>query len=214
MCNRLSSMKIAKRARVAWLAVSLLSSGAALHAEVDTTPGPADPATGIQPADDGIRGGGRTAPMSEENFVKAVAQTVLAESELSRIALDRTRNLRVNLLAERTLKDQEKINRSLKEAAGKQRVAVPERLDVDHQAMVSTLRLQPTEKFDATYIAQIRETRGKAKMLFAQAKNSDSLSGPLRQFASASLEVLESNEQQLLGLAAPEKSKGVDTAAY
>lgn len=192
-----------------WARIGLCSAAtlvaALAHAQSETTPAPAEPAAGIQVPDDAMRNDGRMKPLTEEGFVKAAAQAALAETEVSRVALDRSRNLRVNLLADRVVKDQNQVSRALREAAGKQRVAVPDKLDVEHQAVVSTLRLQARDKFDAAYVAQMRESRNKTTALLEQAKNSASLSAPLREFADKSLELLQGSQDQLQR-AAPAKS--------
>lgn len=168
-----------------------------VQAQSETTPAPAEPAAGIQPPDDALRNGGRTAPMTEQGFVKAAALAALTETELSRLALERSNNLRVNVLAGRIVKDQHQIVLDLRSLASKQGMDVPERLDVEHQALVSTLRLQSSEKFDAAYVAQVQQVRNKNTALLEQARNSASLSDPLRKFAEQSLQILRSSQDQL-----------------
>jgi putative membrane protein len=192
----ISRMPVAARAAIYGMAVLLATP---VLAQSEMTPAPAEPAAGLQPTDDGVRGRDEV-PMTDQDFVKAAAQSAMMEVALSQVAQERTRNLRVSVLAQRTLEDQQRIGTALKAAAGKQKVALPDKLDVDHQATVSTLKLKQDGQFDTTYATQIRNNRNRTKALFEQAKTSTTIATPLREFAESSLQILESSRQQLMSV--------------
>ncbi len=143
--------------------------------------------------------------MSDESFGHAAALGNLGEAELSRIALERSRNLRVKLLADRVLKDRATIDTTLQAVAKKKNVTLPHKLDLEQQSAVSALKLQTQENFDTAYVMQMRESNVKAIALFEQAKNNMSLSREMREMAGSSLKILLASQQQTLIIPVPVK---------
>jgi putative membrane protein len=173
------------------------------------TPTPAEPASGIdvpdkEPAKE-TTGAKSSAVMSDESFSRAAALVNLGELELSRVALQRSRNLRIKLLADRVMKDRGAIDSTLQAIAKKKNVKLPDKLGLDQQAAVSALKLQPAENFDTAYVMQMREDNVKAIALFEQAKNSAALSPELREMAGSSLKILLASQQQTLTIEVPVK---------
>lgn len=176
-----------------------------------TTPVPAEPASGIAIPDQesGAMKEGAVIndnpAMSDESFSHAAALGNLGELELSRIALERSRNLRVKLLADRVLKDRETIDTTLQAVARKKNVKLPDKLNLEQQSAVSALKLQTEENFDTAYVMQMRESNVKAIALFEQAKNNISLSREMREMAGSSLKLLLASQQQTLIIPVPVK---------
>jgi putative membrane protein len=182
--------------------------GSMAFAAPQNTPAPAEPAANTS-IPDSIRTGPTTdanvvnTPMSDESFTKAAALGNLAEVELSKIALERSRNLRVKLLADKIVEDRSSIGAQLQVVARKHNVKLPEKLGMEQQAAVSALKLQPVENFDTAYVMQVREDNVKAIALFEQAKNNAALSQELRELAGAGLKILLSSQQQTLTIEVP-----------
>jgi putative membrane protein len=170
------------------------------------TPAPAEPAAGIEIPDRGTESTKGGVTMSDESFSREAALVNLGELELSRVALERSRNLRVKLLADRVLTDRTSIDTTLQAIAKRKKVKLPERLGLEQQAAVSALKLQPKENFDTAYVMQMREDNVKAIALFEQAKSNAALSPEVREMAGASLKILLASQQHTLSIEVPVKS--------
>jgi putative membrane protein len=144
--------------------------------------------------------------MSDESFSKAAALSNLGELELSRIALERSRNLRVKLLADRVLRDRSSMEATLETVAKKKNMKLPAKLGLEQQAVVSALKLQSNENFDTAYVMQMREENVKAIALFEQARSNPALSHEMRELAGAGLKILLAGQQQTLTIEVPVKA--------
>lgn len=170
-----------------------------------TTPAPVDPAAKRSISDTIVESGNRAVALNDETFGRAAALSNLSESELSRIALEQTRNLRVKLLANQMLKDRTSIEMALQEVARKKKLELPDRLRVEQQAAVSELKLKPREQFDTAYVLQMREKNVRAIALFEQARSSEALSREMRDLAGMGLKILLASQQKTLAVEVPVK---------
>lgn len=169
------------------------------------TPIPAKPASGIDVPDKETGDTKSDAVMSDESFSRAAALVNLGELELSRVALQRSRNLRIKLLADRVIQDRGSIGSTLQTIAKKKNVKLPDKLGLEQQTAVSALKLQPAENFDTAYVMQMREDNVKAIALFERAKNNAALSPEVREMAGSSLKILLASQQQTLTIEVPVK---------
>jgi predicted outer membrane protein len=185
----------------------LITSAAALAVTPNetTTPAPAEPASGISIPDQKTPGADRSATLNDESFGKAAKLNTLGEAELARVAQERSRNLRVKLLADTVLEDRASIDAELEKIARSKKMNLPEKLGVEQQAALSSLKLQSEEKFDTAYVMQMREENVKAIALFQEARSSAALSHEMREFASMGLKILLANQQKTLSIEVPVK---------
>jgi predicted outer membrane protein len=170
------------------------------------TSGPVEPTLRMSIAGKGVVETGSDVAMSDESFSKTAALGNLDELELSRVAQERSRNLRVKLLADRVLKDRSSISARLAATARKKNVKLPGGLGLEQQAVVSKLKLQPDATFDTAYVMRMREENVKAIALFERAKSNPALSHEMRAVAGEGLKILLGSQQQTLAIEVPVKT--------
>lgn len=151
--------------------------------------------------------------MSDESFGKAAALSNLGQLESSHVVQERSRNLRVKLLADRIQKDRSSLRIALETVARKKKVQLPTKLGLEQQAVVSALKLESDDSFDTAYVMQMREENVKAIALFEQAKSSETLSPEMRELAGAGLKILLASQQQTLTIEVPVKAVKVINSA-
>jgi predicted outer membrane protein len=167
---------------------------------------PVEPTLRMSIAGKGVVEANSGVTMSDESFSKRAALGNLDELELSRVARERSRNLRVKLLADRVLKDRSSISATLAATARKKNVKLPGKLGLEQEALVSKLKLQPDANFDTAYVMRMREENVKAITLFEQARNNPALSHEMRAVAGEGLKILLGSQQQTLAIEVPVKT--------
>ena len=193
----------------AGIAAGALLTCAVAIAVPPSTPAPVDPAAGASISDTLVEGTNRTVPLNDESFSRAATLSNLGEAELSRVALERSRNLRVKMLADQVLKDRSSIEAALQAVAKKRKFELPDRLRVEQQAALSELKLKPKDQFDTAYVVQMREENVKAIALFEQARSSEALSNEMREVAGMGLKILLASQQRTLTIELPVKAAKV-----
>jgi putative membrane protein len=134
-------------------------------------------------------------------FVKKAVLDGLAEVELGRIALLKSRDAKVREFAERMVKDHGRTNEELAALARRKGLSVPMALDPEHRSAIQSLNTRSGAAFDAAYSARTANDHSKAIALFQGA-----ITGPdqdLATFAKEMLPTLEQHKELAEGLITP-----------
>jgi putative membrane protein len=126
-------------------------------------------------------------------FVSKAAQSGMAEVALGKLALDRSKDMRVQQFAERMVADHTKANAELAEIAKTKGIDVPTKLDATHEALVKTMEAKQGTDFDSAYSQHMNMDHSKAVALFeSEAKAPDE---DLAGFASKTLPTLQEHKE-------------------
>ena len=165
--------------------------------EAPTTQG-TDPASGSTPSPhqqqvtDSSRAGQAVTPKS---FVSQAAVIGKAEIELGQIALKNSQDKNVRTYAERMIKDHGAADKKLKAIAAKESLQLPQSLDPEHESLKMKLQGMTGPQFDGEYVKAMANGHDKAVALFEAASQQPQMSDELKQFAAATLPVLEQHKE-------------------
>lgn len=135
-----------------------------------------------QPAD-------RPAPMTDEEFVKAVALGGKTEVELGNLAMQKGASPAVKELGQRLARDHERLNQQLQDIAARLRLQWPQSLDDKHQRIVERFSKMKDGQFDQAFLKdQVDDHEKDVKLFEAKAKNAQDPT--LREFATQALPTL------------------------
>jgi len=109
---------------------------------------------------------------SPKAFVEKAAQDGMTEVELGKVALEKSQNPEVRNFAQRMVTDHGKANSELASLAKQKGIDAPKKLDVEHQAMVKSLKAKDGASFDSEYSHHMNMDHSKAISLFEAASNS------------------------------------------
>jgi putative membrane protein len=138
-------------------------------------------------------------------FVAKAAQSGMAEVELGRLALLKSRDTAVREYAQRMVTDHSKANAELATIAKTKGLEPPKDLDAEHQAQFKALRAKEGAEFDKAYSEHMNMDHSKAVSLFESAsKSSDA---DLAGFAKKTLPTLKEHKQLAQKLPAAPKEK-------
>lgn len=138
-------------------------------------------------------------------FVEKAATSGMAEVELGRLALMKSRDENVREFAQRMVTDHTKANQELAAIAKTKGIEPPKSLDPEHQSHLKMLRDKNGEAFDAAYSEHMNMDHSKAIALFEGA--SKSTDGDLAGFAQKTLPTLKEHKQMAEKLPADGKKK-------
>ena len=134
------------------------------------------------------------APVPEPKvFVEKAAMSGLAEVELGRLALMKSRDENVREFAQRMVTDHTKANQELTTIASSKGIAPPKSLDSEHQSHLKMLRDKSGEDFDRAYSEHMKMDHSKAISLFEGASRSEDPA--LAGFAKKTLPTLKEHKQ-------------------
>ena len=131
-------------------------------------------------------------------FVQAQAMSDMYEIAAGKIALSRAESARTKGFAQMMITDHTRASVTLKDAvnASGQSLALPERLDSEHQAKIDILESLNGADFEREYLGQQMAAHGKAMtMLRTYVDNGDL--AELRQFAQATIPVVQKHHDWL-----------------
>ncbi len=94
-----------------------------------------------------------TVSSMDKMFIMAAAQGNMAEVMTSQLALKKSRNKNVQMIAEMLIKDHSKAQQDLKPVAQSARVMMPKRPNAEQRAMYAMLRRKSGAAFDKAYMA-------------------------------------------------------------
>ncbi len=143
-----------------------------------------------------------TAPMQVTDpaqFAAMAASSNQFEIASSTLAVERSTNQDVVAFAEQMIADHTNAAQQMMPAAEEEGITPPTDMEDRHQQMVDELEGLEGEEFDAAYIAAQVQAHDEAVALF-QSYSSEGPDGPLKEFATATLPVLEQHQEHVHGL--------------
>lgn len=150
----------------------------------------------------------KMAALTDQTFVTKAANASMAEVELSKVALQKSKDDEVRSFAQQMVRDHEKANMELKSVADKKNLMVPKSLDAKHQEKLDKLKAQPAGmEFDTTYSMDMQKGHDDAVALFTAASKSDGLSPEIKGFASKTLPTLQTHHHMAANLPADGKTR-------
>jgi len=93
-----------------------------------------------------------TKPFTDADFVKAAASGGMMEVELGKVVAAKAKNADVKAFAERMVKDHSAANEKLKTAAKAAGLAVPDKLNDEHQKTLDKFKDYKGTDFDKDYV--------------------------------------------------------------
>jgi putative membrane protein len=182
-----------KEAEVTRLSISTLLAVGVLAPAFGQTPNPApgNPA-GMPPqtreAAPGVPAA-RETNQADRTFVREGAIGGLAEVELGKLAEQQASNRSVKEFAQRMIRDHGAANEKLAAAAKADRIALPDNLDQEHQALRTRLGQSRGTQFDQAYLqAQVIDHQKTAQLLQYEVGSGEN--AELKQLASDLLPVV------------------------
>ena len=115
-------------------------------------------------------------PMTDKQFIETAAQGGMTEVELGKLASEKGTSPDVKKFGSHMVEDHSKANDKLKSIADKKGVAVPEKLDSTHQAMVDKFQHLSGPAFDKAYVRAMVRDHEKTADCF----RSESMTGQIR----------------------------------
>jgi len=135
---------------------------------------------------------------ADAKFATMVAQTDLAEIQVSNLALQKSNNDEVKKIAQKLIDDHTKTSTALKSIATSKGMTLPTETDPKHKALATKLEGQSGEKFDKDYISANVADHHKVVAAFqkeAQNGNDPEIKGFAAQFLPAIQEHTQMLEQ-------------------
>ena len=126
-------------------------------------------------------------------FVENAAMSGMAEVELGRLALLKSRDENVREFAQRMVTDHTKANQELTTIASAKGITPPKNLDAEHQSHLKMLREKSGADFDRAYSEHMKMDHSKAVSLFEGASRSDDPA--VAGFAKKTLPTLKEHKQ-------------------
>ncbi|MCL9999491.1 MAG: DUF4142 domain-containing protein [Erythrobacter sp.] len=138
------------------------------------------------------------APPSAQEFAQQVALSDMYELAAARVAMDRAEGTPTREFAQMMITDHSRSTQALKDAvaASGQTLAMPDRIDSEHQAQVDILESLNGPDFDREYISQQTAAHRKALTLL-KAYGAGGESAELRQFAQSTIPTIQKHADWL-----------------
>jgi len=140
---------------------AMLFGASSVHAQSGSTSGSAG--QGASSAQSGSSGasasagkeaGGKSLSKADQNIMREMAQSNLAEIETGKIALSQSKNDQVRNYAQKMIDDHQQSQKELEQLAQAKGVTLPTEPDKKHQAAAKKLSALEGEKFDKQYMKQ------------------------------------------------------------
>ena len=142
----------------------------------------------------GIAGGGvALADHGDKGFVDKAALSGNAEVKLSKLAMDKGQSTDVKQFARRMVEDHTKANMELKQIADKKNLAVPTKLDAEHQKIYDRLAKLEGSEFDHEYMRAMAMDHDDATKLFKD-QSQNGQDPELKSFAMKTLPIIEKHD--------------------
>lgn len=137
-------------------------------------------------------------PPTAQDFSQAVAMSDMYEIQSANIALKRAEGAPTREFAQMMINDHTRSTQALKDAvaASGQTLAMPERLDSEHQAQIGILEGLNGSDFDREYLSQQMAAHRRALDLL-KAYGGDGDVAELRQFAQATIPIVQKHHDWL-----------------
>jgi len=191
------------RSILAFCIAAAVSSAALAAGQTATTNSPTGAATttpstsGDMSKDSKMHGSSTSSnqPVSTEMFVQKAAQAGMAEVELGKLALDKSKNEDVRSFAQKMVTDHTQANNELKDLAKKKNLDVPKDTDQRHEKVIAELKKKSAADFDRAFAQHMAKDHDQAVSLFRSASNSSSIDPDIRAFATKTLTTLQEHER-------------------
>ena len=143
---------------------------------------------------------------TDQTFMKAVAIGDEAEIQLGQMAQEKASNPGVKNFGQRMIKDHSDADDKLKNIAASQHIALPVDLDPQHKNAAASLSRLSGPQFDQAYMNLMVQEHTKDVNDFKK-EAADAHDGTIKQFAAATLPVLESHLNEAKQVAQQVNSK-------
>lgn len=176
------------------MAASLLATTACGNPAEEDQPTAAGTAT----ADSGMAGTGAMAAPSAQEFAQTAAMSDMYEIAAANVALKRASGTPTKEFAQMMVADHTQSSKALKDALSTsgQNLALPGKLDAEHQAQVDILESLNGPDFDREYMSQQMAAHRKALALLKTYGASGDVA-ELRQFAQATIPTVQKHHDWL-----------------
>jgi len=137
-------------------------------------------------------------PPNAQEFAQRVAMSDMYELAAARVAMKRAEGTPTREFAQMMITDHTRSSQALKEAvaASGQTLAMPDKLDAEHQAQVDILESLSGADFDREYISQQTAAHRKAQVLL-KAYGGAGDNAELRQFAQSTIPAIQKHAEWL-----------------
>ena len=142
--------------------------------------------------------------VDDKKFVKDAALGGMTEVELGKLAAQKASDAKVKEFGQKMVDDHTKANETLKEAASKSSIQIPDAIDSKHQSRIDKLSKLSGEEFDKAYVKdQLKDHQSDVREFADEAKGgSDS---NIKTFASSTLPILQHHLEMVKDLSKGEK---------
>jgi len=129
-------------------------------------------------------------PFTDAEFVKAAGSGGMLEVELGKVAAAKAKNADVKAFAERMVKDHTAANAKLKNAAKAANLAIPAKLNDEHQKTLDKFKDYKGSDFDKDYVDCMVKDHEEDTKAFARASKEAKDPG-VKSFAAETLPVVQ-----------------------
>lgn len=135
-------------------------------------------------------------PLSDNEFLKTVPQTLRTQIELAKIAATEAHDNRVREYAGWILKDYEPALEKLQQAAAANKLEVPATIDASNKRLVETLQQKPPQQRDSSYLQLVKQQHDSLIALFEYAHSQSALAVEFRDFSDKLLPTLQQYQKR------------------
>lgn len=133
--------------------------------------------------------------LNDNTFVEQATINGMTRVEASKLALKKSADPQVRAFAKRTIVNDTQTVRELRTVALNRQVMVPAKLDRKHQRVIDRLSGLSGDRFDRSYVKQMRREQADDVALFTNASSAQWLDPGLRVFAGDQLPGLQTNQR-------------------
>ena len=144
----------------------------------------------------GSSGSGASVPAADKRFAMMVAQTDIAELQVSNMALQKSNSDEVKKLAQKLIDDHTKTTDSMKEIASKKGMTLPTETDAKHKALAAKLQNESGAQFDKDYVTANSMDHHKVVAAFEKEANTGQ-DPDIKGFASQYLPAIQEHTKMI-----------------
>lgn len=144
----------------------------------------------------GASGSSASVPAADKKFAMMVAQTDLAELQVSNLALQKSNNDDVKKMAQKLIDDHTKTTDSMKQIASQKNLTLPTEPDAKHKALATKLQGESGDQFDRDFIAANSADHHKVVSAFEKEANSGK-DPDIKSFASQFLPAIQEHTKMI-----------------
>jgi putative membrane protein len=129
-------------------------------------------------------------PFDDTEFVATAASGGIHEVELGKLAASKAQTTPVKQFAERMVTDHTKANKALQMAAGLAGIAIPQKMNADHQKEFDRFKNYTGSNFDRDYVTHMVKDHEEDVAAFTRAAK-DAKNPQIREFAAKTLPTIK-----------------------